>query len=384
MSLLETRLLLDTGPTAQEVREIQRRFAALDLAVTAEGHSYGGPPPTSAFLIVLNAPVARLLDHFAAEIAEGPDRLRELVDFLRSLRADPRRWGRPHAVTIEDAANGITATLAAELPRAAYEGLLAVDVSAVGRGSSPVDLAWDPRLERWTATLTEAPMPVARRLPTRAGSGAGSAEPSVVGLGTAEIAGLWRVVHGVGDGVGVSDGIGVGVGDSAVRWQRAYVVLYSSMGWTTASIAARTMLSPERVRTVIRNFNRDGFAALETLYAGGDAPLRMTEAEHRDAAAAVRRGPHCFGLTDRSEWDAESLAQVLVGQGIVEDVDARWLEELTGIGSGLDREGTWEGASVGGTATTRKSTTSRPRTNTGSMAATQQGRAPSHRRAHPH
>ncbi|MFJ1643377.1 MULTISPECIES: hypothetical protein [unclassified Streptomyces] len=311
VSVLEARLLLDTGPTEAEILEIQRQFKARNLTVTAEGHSYGGPPPTSAFLIILNAPVARFLDHFAAHVHEGAGRLRTLIEFLASLRSDPRRWGRPHESIIEDSTNGLTVELARDLPPSAYEALLAVDVSAFDRNSSPARLAWDPRLRRWTAAMTEAPVTVARRLPVR--EGAGSAEPTVAAVTGEQVRRLWQLVQASTH--------------SVVSWQRAYVVLWSSMGWSTSSIVGRTMLSPDRVRAIITNFNRDGFAALRTSYSGGE-PLSMTDEERQEAETVVRQGTKAFDLASGSTWDAESLAAVLVGRGIVEDIDARGLESL--------------------------------------------------------
>ncbi|MBC9718902.1 hypothetical protein H9Y04_40890 [Streptomyces sp. TRM66268-LWL] len=308
MNGLEVRLLLDTGPTAGEVAELRRRFDALGMSATAEGHSYGGPPPTSAFLIVVNAPLSPFLDRFAQQPG-GAERLRSLVAHLLSLRADSRRWGRPHGVRLEDAATGLAVSLTHELPREAYTALLTADLSAFDHGSSPMDVRWDVRLARWSAHFTTSPVAVARRLPLRRGEAA--AEPAARGLDEQRTRELWQLVERSG---------------SAVAWQRASIVLWNRLGWSTCAIATRTLVSKDRIRAVIRNFNRDGFDSFRIGYGEGE-PVAPTAAEEREAAAVVRSSPRDFAV-ERESWDATSLAECLVGSGIADDVDPKWLETL--------------------------------------------------------
>jgi transposase len=54
-----------------------------------------------------------------------------------------------------------------------------------------------------------------------------------------------------------------------VTWRRAQIVLWAAQGYSVSRIAEIGFTSKDRVREVIHNFNRDGFAALEPSYGGG-------------------------------------------------------------------------------------------------------------------
>ena len=308
MSVGRVQVLLDTGPTSAEVRHIERVFASVGLAATAEGHSYGGPPPTSAFQIVISTAVAAFLDRFAAW-PDGADRLRALTRELLDLRSDVRRWGRPHPVKVEDATTGLAVLLPANLPAAAYPALLAVDTAGIDRSSAEVRLAWSTGHARWTAGMTTAPVPVSRRLPARGGQ---PWTARVGHVGEADMAALWRLVD--------SDATGV------VQWQRAAVVLWSALGWGVESIARRALLGPPRVEAIIRNFDRDRFASLDPGHADGET-LVPSAAEQADAERVARRAPEEFGVSGGT-WTLASLGEALVAGGVVEDLDPKWLGNL--------------------------------------------------------
>jgi transposase len=305
------RALFDTGPAAVEIDQIENLFAAIGMAVTAEGHSYGGPPPTSAFLIVINAPLAPFLDHFAA-LADGAPALAHIAERLLAMRADQHRWGRRHTVRLEDSHTDLTVTLPAGLPADAYLALLDVDLSGFDQASPPTILEWDERFRRWTGRLTTAPLRVVRRLPRRAnGDPAGAAR--VRQLDDAEVGTLWRLV---------ADGTG-----SVLTWQRARAVLLGAMGWSAASVARQTAMSAHRVRAVVTNFNRHGFRSLTPGYADGE-PVEFDAAER---AEVLRVGAQLPTVYHRSEehWSAVSLAEFLVSEGVVEDADPYALGALT-------------------------------------------------------
>lgn len=321
VSRLHVRVLLDTGPTDEEVCEIQEIFGGLGMEATAEGHSYGGPPPTSAFLIVVNVALSPFLDHVAVRNESGTAFVR-VVGRLLAMRADARRWGRAHGVLLEDSHTGLGVSLPGALPTRAYETLTDVDFSSFDHGSPPLCLKWNDPLARWTARLATSPRPAARRVPSRRGA---AVEPRVRQLADTEISDMWRLVdHGAA---------------STVTWQRATAVLWSALGWNIVSIAHRTMLSEVRVRSVIRNFNRHGFASLALSYAEGEA-VKPTTVEQCDAMAIAARPPSDFGLT-AAAWGAGTLAEFLVGEGIVEDVDPGWLDSLlhgpTAVAEGVCR-----------------------------------------------
>ncbi|MEV0396456.1 hypothetical protein [Polymorphospora rubra] len=316
---LQVRVLLDTGPTTDEVDRIGAIFAGCGMDAYAEGHSYGGPPPTSAFLIVLNVPLAPFLDTFVAAPDAEPDvqpaagggaaRLAALVRTMQGMRADEELWGRPHGVKLEDSHSGHGVLLAAGLPDTAYGALLDLDLSGLDQWAIPVQLEWQPALHTWQARLTTVPRPFARRVPLRARAGD---TPRARQCDDAEIGELWRLAGSAQV--------------PAVTWQRAQIVLLSAQGSNIASIAQHTVTGPGRVRAVIRNFNDDGFASFDPGYDRGERP-RPTPAEQRDARAVAARGPAPYGLTGPA-WDAATLGDFLVREGVVEDVDPDWLAAL--------------------------------------------------------
>lgn len=311
----QIRVLLDTGPTEAEVERIRVMFDEFALDAATEGHSYGGPPPTSAFQIVVNGPLVWLLHRFAARGAAAFERL---VRGLQALRADERRWGRAHGVLLEDAGSGHVVALPPELPSAACSALLGVDLSGFDRAAPHVRLEWQARLCRWQVRLTTAAPRLTRRAPL---TNRAEDTPLVRQVTAAETRRLWGLV-----GRDTTP---------AVTWQRAGVVLSSSLGWNVPSIARRTLMSPHRVRAVIRNFNEYGFDSLDLAHTGGEAPL-PTRQEEREAAAIAARPPADFGLMP-GHWDPASLGEFLVSEGVVEDADIGWLESLLSAGAGDDR-----------------------------------------------
>ncbi|HEY0637109.1 MAG TPA: helix-turn-helix domain-containing protein [Pseudonocardiaceae bacterium] len=315
------RILLDTGPTPEEVGDIWSWFDAHGMDAECEGHSYGGPPITSAFLMVVNAALAPFLDRFAPRGVDqgdgageggGAAAFRALIGRLHALRADVGRWGRPHGVKLEDSHAGHTVWLPPDLPAEAYEALLTVDVSGFDRDVPMVQLEWSAALGCWQSALTTQPRRLARRAPLRRH---GVDNPRCRDLDEAEVGALWQLA-------------GQGDTPSVVTLQRARVVLWSALGWNVVSIGQRTLMSRERVRAIIRNFNADGFDCLGLGYAGGE-PAKPTSEEQRDAEQVAANPPSRYGVA-ADRWDAVTLAEFLVGEGVVEDVHPDWLATLLG------------------------------------------------------
>jgi hypothetical protein len=295
---LRVRVLLDTGPTEAEVERIRALFAEAGMDADAMGHSYGGPPLTSAFRVVVNVPLMPFLDTFVGLSSE----LRALLGELAALRADERDWGRPHTLYLEHAFGDLSVALPSGLPAEAVDALLEVDLTGLELGAPPVTVVWDGGLRRWQARPEVAGRDVRRRLPRR------QPEPSPVRavrhLSDGEVSRLWRLTEDPSA--------------PAITWLRATVVLCSALGWTVAAIGRRVMLSERRVRAVIGNFDADGFAALDPGYAGGE-PVRPTAEEQRDASAIA---------ASRSWSGPEELGEHLVAHGLAEDADPSWLESL--------------------------------------------------------
>jgi hypothetical protein len=309
VSALQAHLLLDTGPTGAELGRIRRIFAEIGVDADAQGHSYGGPPPTSAFLIVVNTALVPFLDIFAAR-PDGAAALRRLAGELLGLRADPRRWGRPHSLRLEDAHSDLQVVLGGGLPEQALQDLLTLDLSRLDQTSPPLAVEWHPELRRWVARSLTAPVRVTRRLPRRDGPSPG--RPGWRRPGDAEIRALWRMTE---DGTG-----------SAVQWQRAMVVLRWALGRSVPVIARQVMLDEDDVRRILSGFAADGFAALQPDYAG-TGPVRLLPVQHAEIMSIAARGPREFGL-DLSGWTYAALADFLVAEGVVGDIDAGALRAL--------------------------------------------------------
>lgn len=311
---LAARVLLDTGPSPAELDRITALFDEIGMDVTAEGHSYGGPPPTSAFLMVVNAPLVSLLDQFTQYGEDAARRLRHVVTGLHALRADPRAWGRPHAVRFEDAHNGHFVTLPASLPEAAYRALVAVDFAVIDNDSPVTELRWHAGLHRWQLVLTTATRRLARRAPTRGTP----CHPQRVGqLSEAAMARLTQLAGTAAP--------------SAVTWQRACVVFGSALGHSVDSLARQLALSPQRVADIIGNFNRHGVASFDLGYDGGE-PVHPSPDENKDAAEIAATPPAEFGIA-ACRWSPAILGEFLLAEGVAEDVDRAWLTALlTGSG----------------------------------------------------
>ena len=309
MTRLQVRVLLDTGPTEAELDRISGLFDELGMDAGAEGHSYGGPPPTSAFLIVVNSPLVPFLDGFAAAGDSGAHRLARLIGRLQAMRADESRWGRPHGVQLEDSHSGHVVVLPPGLPAAAYQALLGVDVAGFDRATPSVRLEWHAGLRRWQVGLATAPRRLVRRATARWHA---PDNPRARQVGEAETRRLWQLAG--------QDA------RSAVTWQRATVVLCSTLGWNIPSIARHTLMGEHRVRAVIRNFNDYGFDSLLLGHTGGEA-AKPTAEEEQEAWQIASRPPAEHGLP-AAAWDPELLGEFLVTEGIVEDVDLDWLRSL--------------------------------------------------------
>jgi transposase len=307
---LQVRVLLDTGPTLQESTEIEEIFGDLGMRADVEGHSYGGPPPTSAFLIVVNTDLLPFMDTFLAQGPSGRHSFERWAGRLLALRSDSRMWGKQHTLKLEDAQCGLSIALTQSLSAAAYDTILNIDLSGFDRGSPATAIEWDPSLNRWQAHLRSAPRPIARRVALR--SGAATDTPRVRNISDEDLRAMWRLsedpdVH-------------------AVTWQRAKMVLWSTFGWSPSAIAEKMLVTEHCVRTVIDNFNADALSSLVPVYSGRHRPP-LSGNEEREVRQIAARHPDDFGVPLRV-WDIATLSDFLVSQGIVDDISYAQLVDL--------------------------------------------------------
>ncbi|MFI0486735.1 hypothetical protein [Actinomadura sp. 9N215] len=295
-------MLLDTGPTLEESEQIRAIFDDMDMTAEVEGHSYGGPPPTSAFLVVVNSDLSSLLDAFLSQGTGEYSRFERWAVQMLALRSDERRWGKQHTLKLEDDRYDLGILLCNTLPTEAYRTILRVDLSGFDRGSPPTTIEWNEGLRAWRAHPHAAPRHIARRIRLR--SDAKQDESRLRDVSEADLRTMWRLTEDPDL--------------HTVTWQRAKMVLWSAVGWSPRAIADKLLVSELRTRETIHNFNADGFSSFEPGYSGG-RPARLTPEEEQEAMVVAAGRPRDHGLPIES-WDAETLSDFLVSQGVVEDI----------------------------------------------------------------
>ncbi len=104
------------------------------------------------------------------------------------------------------------------------------------------------------------------------------------------------------------------------------MILLSAQRMPVAKIADVTFTSADRVRDVIHNFNRDGFASLYPKYKGG-RPKTFTLPERREIKKIAKSTPTEHDLPF-STWSLSKLADFLVAEGVVDDISHEGLRVL--------------------------------------------------------
>jgi transposase len=113
---------------------------------------------------------------------------------------------------------------------------------------------------------------------------------------------------------------------SVVTWRRAQMVLLSAQGMDVTGIAEVTFSSPDRVRDVVHNFNRDGFDSLYPRYAGGRPPtFTLPQRQAITKVALSRPADHDLPF---STWNLAKLADFCVAEGVVDDISHEGLRVL--------------------------------------------------------
>lgn len=125
-----------------------------------------------------------------------------------------------------------------------------------------------------------------------------------------------------------------------VTYRRARVILLSAQGERVASIVAALGLTDRWVSELIRRFNRDGPAALARRKAPGKE--RLCDAAAREALIdLLHQSPTAFGI-ESELWTPEELAEVAVGQGLVERISERTVRrEMQRAGHSWQRAKRW-------------------------------------------
>lgn len=126
-----------------------------------------------------------------------------------------------------------------------------------------------------------------------------------------------------------------------MTWRRAQMLLLSAQGMPVAKVAGVTFTSADRVRDVIHNFNDDGSDSLYPKYKGG-RPKTFTLPERREINKIAKSKPVEHDLPF-STWSLSKLADVLVAEGMVDDISHEGLHILLREeGVSFQRPKTWK------------------------------------------
>jgi transposase len=113
---------------------------------------------------------------------------------------------------------------------------------------------------------------------------------------------------------------------SVVTWRRAQMVLLSAQGMDASAIAAVAFSSEDRVRDVIRNFQRR-WVRFSLPEVQGRPATEVHPAAGREIKKIANARPGDYDLPF-SAWSLAKLADFLVAEGVVDDISHEGLRIL--------------------------------------------------------
>lgn len=126
-----------------------------------------------------------------------------------------------------------------------------------------------------------------------------------------------------------------------IKMRRAQVVLASALGSRAPDIARRLYFSEAHVRTIIKSFNDQGFAALVPKYGVG-RPAKFSEEQRSLIIETALCPPGLLGQPF-TRWSLEKLRDFLRRERIVSSISLETLRQmLKGAKVKLRRTKTWK------------------------------------------
>jgi transposase len=122
--------------------------------------------------------------------------------------------------------------------------------------------------------------------------------------------------------------------------QRAAILLASATKHTVPQIASMWQTDESHVRTVIHEFNEQGFESLRPKYGGG-RPRRITSDQRQRIVAVAGARPDTLG-EPFTRWSLPKLADYLRGRGICEISPAHLARVLAAAGLSFQRTRSWK------------------------------------------
>lgn len=111
-----------------------------------------------------------------------------------------------------------------------------------------------------------------------------------------------------------------------IKMRRAQVVLASDQGSKVPDIARRFYFSEAHVRTIIKSFNAEGFAALEPKYGIG-RPKKFTEEQRSVIIETALCPPDLLGESYK-RWSLPKLRDFLIREKVVESIAVETVRQM--------------------------------------------------------
>jgi len=111
-----------------------------------------------------------------------------------------------------------------------------------------------------------------------------------------------------------------------IKVRRTQVVLSSAQGFKVPEIAKRLFFSPQHIRTIIKEFNSQGSAALKPKYCKG-RPREFTEEQHSLIAEIALCPPDLLGQPF-TRWSLAKLRDYVIAEKIVKSISIETLRQL--------------------------------------------------------
>jgi transposase len=115
-------------------------------------------------------------------------------------------------------------------------------------------------------------------------------------------------------------------GSNRVKVRRAQVILASAQGSKVPDIARTLYFSPQHIRTIIKDFNGNGFKALEPRYSGGRPPKFNDEQKSLIIETALCP-PNLLGVPF-TRWSLAKLRDFIIEEKIVDSISIETIRQL--------------------------------------------------------
>lgn len=111
-----------------------------------------------------------------------------------------------------------------------------------------------------------------------------------------------------------------------IKLRRTQVILASAQGSKVPDIARRFYFSPQHVRAILKDFNANGFSALEPKYGGG-RPKTFSEDPRGLIVETALCPPDLLGQPFR-RWSLPKLRDFVIAEKIVESISVETIRQI--------------------------------------------------------